>query len=74
MMSAFVFAESTLPHMDIIMASRPSKTADSVSLPSTKRLDSHFINGRNLFMVIFHIAHGKTPTAEEHDILMGDDM
>ena len=58
----------------IIMASRPSTTADSVSLPPTKRLDSHFINGRNLFMVIFHIAHGKTPTAEEHDILMGDDM
>ena len=61
------FAESTLPH--IIMASLPSK--DSISLIST---NSHFIHGENLFMVIFHIAHWKTPTAaEERDILMGND-
>ena len=53
------------------MASLPSK--DSVSLISTKKDYSHFIHGRNLFMVIFHIAHGKTPTAEEHDIVMGND-
>ena len=51
----------------IIMA---STLKDSVSLVPLK---TQFTSG-NLFMVIFHIAHGrKTPTAEEHDILMGND-
>lgn len=41
-------------------------------LQYSKRLNSHFIDGGNVFLVILLYAH-KNTYSSEHDILMGND-